>query len=607
MFQSFETTSSPDQGPPRLARLRLVLEAAELDAFLVPRADAHQGEYVAPHDERLAWLSGFTGSAGFCVAALTRAAVFIDGRYRVQARAQCAEDFEKVAWPEVSIGSWLREALPDGGVMGYDPWLHTRGEIDRLADSLAGSGVTLLAVETNPVDAIWADQPEPPRGKIVVQPIEFAGETLEAKCQRLATELRGKGQGAAVLTLPDSIAWLLNIRGSDIPRNPVPHVFAILFADGQVTLFADDEKCDDALIEHLGPDVTVESPSAFAATLRGLAREVKGTVRLDRTSCPIWVEQQLSGASIVWDTDPCALPKACKNDTEIAGAREAHLRDAVAMCRFLAWFDATAETQSQTGLTEIDLVTRLEIFRRETNALMEISFETICGAGPHGALPHYRVSTDSNRQLQDGDLVVLDSGGQYLDGTTDITRTLLVGEQAGDAEKAAFTRVLKGMIAISRLRFPKGLAGQHLDALARYPLWLAGWDYDHGTGHGVGSYLCVHEGPQRLSRVSDVPFQPGMILSNEPGYYREGAFGIRIENLIVVQAAEALPEGDARAMLDFETLTFVPIDRRLIDTALLSAEEIDWINAYHVTCRQKVSPRLDGAAAIWLDRATENL
>ncbi|WP_010141205.1 aminopeptidase P family protein [Oceanicola sp. S124] len=603
MFQTFETSSSPEQGPPRLTALRAELADLGVDAFLVPRADAHQGEYVAPRDDRLAWLTGFTGSAGQCLVTATRAALFVDGRYTVQARDQVAEEIEKIDWPATLPAAWARQALPEGGVLAFDPWLHARAEIDRLEAGLAGSGITLKALDANPVDAIWPDQPAPPLGPIVPQPLDFAGEPLAEKCTRLGRALARAGDWAAVLTLPDSIAWLLNIRGSDIPRNPVPHVFAVLFADGQVALFAEDAKCDDALLDHLGPLVTIEGPEAFGPTLEVIGREAKGPIRLDRGSCPLWVEARLAGAAIRWGEDPCILPKARKNAAELAGMRAAHLRDATAICRFLAWFDAAA----QTSLTEIDLVTRLEIMRRETNQLMEISFDTIAGAGPHGALPHYRVSTESNARLAEGQLVVLDSGGQYLDGTTDITRTLLVGETAGAEEKAAFTRVLQGMIAISRLRFPAGLAGQHLDALARYPLWLAGQDYDHGTGHGVGAYLCVHEGPQRLSRVSDVALEPGMILSNEPGYYREGAFGIRIENLIAVEPAPALAGADARRMLAFETLTWVPIERRLIDVGALSAAERSWIDDYHAGVRARIRPLLDEPTALWLDRATEPL
>ncbi|MDF1854367.1 aminopeptidase P family protein [Pseudooceanicola sp.] len=597
MFQSFDSPTSPEAGPPRLAALRGELAHEGLQGFLIPRADAHQGEYVAPRDDRLAWLTGFTGSAGFCIALEKVAGVFVDGRYRVQVKAQVdLGHFTPVDWPETKPGDWLKTQLP-GGVVGFDPWLHAVSEIETLQRSLDGSGIGLRA-SANLLDRCWADQPAPPLGAITPYPLDFAGETAADKCARLARTLTEAGHRAAVITLPDSIAWLLNIRGTDIPRNPVPHCFAILHESGAVDLFAAPEKLDSALREHLGAGVRLCAPGDFGPRLQALT----GPVRIDPASCPVWVQMQLGAADIriARAADPCILPKACKNTAEIEGSRSAHLRDAVAMCRLLAWFDSA----DKAALHEVDIVTALEGFRAETNALRDISFDTICGSGPNGALPHYRVSQASNRQLRDGDLIVLDSGGQYLDGTTDITRTLMVG-QPGPEEKACFTRVLQGMIGISRLRFPRGLAGQHLDAIARRPLWEAGLDYDHGTGHGVGTYLCVHEGPQRLSRLSDVALQPGMILSNEPGYYREGAFGIRIENLIVVQAAPDLPGGDKRAMLDFETLTWVPIDTRLIDQALLTRAEVDWINAYHAACREKIAPRLDDSVAIWLHRATE--
>ncbi|WP_163846139.1 aminopeptidase P family protein [Pseudooceanicola aestuarii] len=597
MFQDFEQSTRPEQGPPRLAALRGELAAAGLDGVLVPRADAHQGEYVAPRDDRLAWLTGFTGSAGFCCALLDRAGVFVDGRYTVQARAQLdTTAFTPVDWPATGLADWLRGALPQGGRIGFDPWLHTPAEMERLEQALNGSGIVPVPGD-NLLDRIWTDQPAAPQGRIIAHPLEFAGEAHEAKARRLGAELASAGETAAVLTLPDSIAWLLNIRGSDIARNPVPHAFALLHADGAVTLYVDPAKLDEALRSHLGASVTVRTPDAFVRDLQ----TQPGPVRAHRASVPCAVADLL-GDRVSWGPDPVALPKARKNPAEIAGSREAHLRDAAAMCRFLAWYDAA----DQTALTEIDLATTLEGERRATNALREISFDTIAGAGPNGALPHYRVTHQTNRQLTEGALIVLDSGGQYPDGTTDITRTLVVGE-AGTEEKACFTRVLKGMIAVSRLRFPRGVAGAHLDAIARYPLWLAGLDYDHGTGHGVGAYLSVHEGPQRLSRAGDVPLEPGMILSNEPGYYREGAFGIRIENLIVVQDACPLPGGDDRDMLEFETLTFVPIDRRLIDLDLLEAGERDWIDRYHAACRDKIAPRLDGAARLWLEGATRAL
>ena len=571
-----------------------------LAGFLVPRADAHQGEYVADRDARLAWLTGFTGSAGFCIALNESAGVFVDGRYRVQVKAQVDIDhFTPVDWPETKPAEWLKTHLPKGGVVGFDPWLYTAEQVETIEKGLGGSQITLRA-SPNLIDQIWSDQPDPPSGQITPYPVELAGRDHAEKRAELAETLRRAGHKAAVLTLPDSIAWTLNIRGSDIPRNPVPHSFAILFDDARITLFVDAAKVDDALRQHLGPDVDIRATSGFAESLRGLP----GPVRLDKSWCPVWVADQLKSANVSyeWGDEPAILPKACKHAAEIAGTRAAHIRDGAAVCEFLTWFDA----QAPGTITEIDVATHLETCRAATGKLLDISFDTIAGAGPHGALAHYRVTHATNRTLQDGDLLVLDGGGQYLDGTTDITRTLPVG-QTGDEERAAFTRVLQGMIAISRLRWPAGLAGRDLDAIARYPLWLADQDYAHGTGHGVGVHLCVHEGPQRLSRISHVPFKPGMIVSNEPGYYREGAFGIRIENLVVVTEAAQLPGGDQSDKLCFETLNWVPIDRRLIDIEMLSLPERAWLNAYHATCRDKIMPHLSEDAAHWLEVATAPL
>ena len=583
MFQTFETAFSGEAGPERLSKLRIQMAAVGVDGFLVPRADAHQGEYVAACDERLAWLTGFTGSAGFCAVLADQAGLFVDGRYRLQVREQAADVFTPVDWPEVKLGDWLEDHA-EGQTIGFDPWLHTISEIKSLRDQ-----ANMVACP-NLVDQIWIDRPAPPAAPFFVQPDTLAGESHDDKRARLAKGLRDNGQAAAVLTLPDSIAWLLNIRGADIPRNPVPQCFAILYADGRVDLFARAGKTD-AIMDHLGAEVTVHGEDAFVPTLRSL----DGAVLVDPTTCPQIIGETL--ANPVEGRDPCVLPKACKNPTEIAGARTAHLRDAVAMCRFLHWLDGAGY------VTEIDVVTKLEHFRAETGALRDISFDTIAGSGPNGAIIHYRVTHDTNRQLQDGDLLVLDSGGQYQDGTTDITRTIAIGA-VGAEERACYTRVLQGMIAISRARFPNGVTGAHLDSLARFPLWTAGLDFDHGTGHGVGSYLCVHEGPQRLSRVSDIPLRPGMVLSNEPGYYRAKAFGIRIENLIVVQPAPPIAGGDAhRNHLSFETLTWVPLDRRLIDLTLLSRDEVSWIDSYHATVLDKVGANLDAAAKHWLEQA----
>jgi Xaa-Pro aminopeptidase len=595
MFQSFESHASTDQGPPRLAAVRAQLAAMGLDGFLVPRADVHQGEYVAARDERLQWLTGFTGSAGFCVVLPDAAGVFIDGRYRTQVKAQVDLGvYSPVPWPEVKAGEWIREHLTAGRV-GFDPWLHTAEEAEKLQVALEGSGVTLCHCAKNPVDGIWLDQPPPALGKAFVHPEALAGETHAAKRGALAEGLRAAGQRAAVLTLPDSICWLLNIRGADVPKNPVLQAFAILQDDGRVQLFAEATKFEAEVLAHLGPEVTLLPPDRFTGALQGLA----GPVRVDKSSAPLAVSDILTaaGVAVVWGDDPCRLPKARKNPAEIAATREAHLRDGAAMAEFLAWLDAEAP---KGQLTEIAVVQALEGFRRATNALHDISFDTICGAGPNGAIIHYRVTEETNRPITPGELLLVDSGGQYKDGTTDITRTIAVGDPGAEAREC-YTRVLQGMIAISRVRFPKGLAGRDIDALARYPLWLAGQDYDHGTGHGVGAFLSVHEGPQRISRLSEVPLEPGMILSNEPGYYREGAFGIRLENLIVVEPAPAM--GDNRVQLAFETLTFVPFDRRLVLAELLAPGERDWLDAYHAQVLEKLGKRVSGASLDWLRAA----
>ncbi|MDM7930458.1 aminopeptidase P family protein [Tabrizicola sp.] len=597
MFQGFESHSSPEQGPPRLAALRARLAEIGLDGFFVPRADVHQGEYVAARDERLQWLTGFTGSAGFCIVLPDVAGVFIDGRYRTQVKAQVdLGAFTPVPWPEVKPGDWLRKSIPAGRV-GFDPWLHTAEEVEKLQVSLEQSQITLCPVFTNPLDDIWPDQPTAPLGRAFAHPDALAGETAAAKRARLAEGLRAAGQRAAVLTLPDSICWLLNIRGADVPKNPVLQAFAILHDDGRVELFAEAAKFDAGLLAALGPEVALLPPARFEAGLCGLA----GLVRVDRGSAPLWVSDILTAAEIeiAWGDDPCRLPKARKNAAEIAATREAHLRDGAAMAEFLCWLDREAP---QGRLTEIAVVQALEGFRRATNALHDISFDTICGAGPNGAIIHYRVTEATNRPIRGGDLLLVDSGGQYPDGTTDITRTLAIGDP-GDEARACYTRVLQGMIAISRVRFPKGLAGRDIDALARYPLWLAGQDYDHGTGHGVGAFLSVHEGPQRISRLSEVPLEVGMILSNEPGYYREGAFGIRLENLIVVEPAP--PLGDNRLQLAFETLTFAPFDRRLILVDALSPGERDWLNAYHAAVLEKLGNRVSTATLDWLSASCE--
>ena len=592
MFQTFDSHASPDQGPPRLAALRAKLAEMGLAGFIVPRADVHQGEYVAARDERLQWLTGFTGSAGFCIVLPDVAGVFIDGRYRTQVKAQVdLSVYTPVPWPEVKPGEWIKEKLAAGRV-GFDPWLHTADEVARLQTALEGTGVTVDPVIENPVDAIWTDQPAAPIGRAFVHPLELAGESHADKRSRLAEGLRKAGQMAAVITLPDSLCWLLNIRGADVPKNPVLHGFAVLHDDGRVDLFVNPAKLDEAVLEHLDENVLVHPVEGFPEALAGLT----GPVRVDKSQAPLAVSDILKGAGVevAWGDDPCRLPKACKNAAEIAATREAHLRDGAAMVEFLRWLD---EASPSGGLTEISVVQALEGFRRATNALHDISFDTICGAGSNGAIMHYRVTEETNRPVQQNELLLVDSGAQYLDGTTDITRTVAVGDPGQEAREC-YTRVLQGLIAISRVRFPKGLPGRDIDALARFNLWVAGQDYDHGTGHGVGAFLSVHEGPQRISRISEIPLEPGMILSNEPGYYREGAFGIRLENLIVVQEAPAL--GDNRAQLAFETLTYVPFDRRLILREELSPAERRWLDRYHADVLEKLGNRVSGATLDWL-------
>ncbi|TRD23623.1 aminopeptidase P family protein [Palleronia caenipelagi] len=594
MFQSFDTEGDRAAGPGRLAALRQAMAEAGLSAFIVPRADAHQGEYVAPRDARLQWLTGFTGSAGIAAITADEAAIFVDGRYTVQVSQQVEPLFDPRPFPAERPSGWLADRLTDGDVLGFDPWLHTRTEIDQLCEAV-GDGVELRPLTKNPLDRIWTDQPEPPSGAVRSFPEEIAGMSRQEKIDQICETLAKSGEAQAVITLPDSLCWLLNIRGSDVPRNPVAHGFAIIDRDTRsVSLFMEPEKLDGA-----GTDLTALPPSALIAALANLS----GPVRVDRDTAPVLLSTTLedAGIPVSWGADPCILPKARKTPAEIKATHEAHQRDAAVMCRFLHWLDTQRDAIADGAtLTEIDVVTRLEEMRRDTGLLRDISFDTIAGTGPHAAMPHYRVTHESNRQIAPNDLLLVDSGGQYEDGTTDITRTVAMGTPT-DEQINAFTRVLKGMIDLSRTRWPKGLSGADLDPLARAALWRAGLDYDHGTGHGVGVALSVHEGPQRISRVSRVPLEPGMILSNEPGYYREGDFGIRIENLVVVVPAHDLPHADPdREMLAFDTLTWAPIDRRLIDINALSRGQRAWIDAYHGAIASQMTGRVPAEVAHWL-------
>lgn len=591
-FQTFDAASAPEAIAPRLATLRTVLAGANLDGFLIPRADAHRGENVAACDERLAYVTGFTGSAGLAIVGQQAAALLIDGRYSIQARTETPGDlFDFLDLHKDAPGDWIAKRLGKTARIGFDPWLHTKSEIEKLEQA----GVDLVAT-TNLIDQIWADRPAPPATRIHAQPSRLTGKSHPDKRAEIGAAIAPADW--LVLTLPDSIAWLLNIRGNDIAHTPVPRAFAIVHKSGVTDLFVTDpQQITPSARATLGTNVTLRQKSEF----EGAVQALDGTVRLDPASAPVAVQALVRG-EIHWQSDPVIAAKTCKTHAELAGARAAHERDALAMIRFLCWLDTHP---AQASLTEIDVVKELERCRRATNALEDISFETICGAGPNGAIVHYRVSEASNRSLGTDSVLLVDSGGQYVDGTTDITRTIALGTPPREAV-AANTLVLEGMIAMSRLRWPEGLSGQQLDAIARAPLWMTGRDYDHGTGHGVGAYLGVHEGPAALSLRSAEPLRTGMILSNEPGYYVEGAFGIRIENLLIVRPPET-PEGGDRAMLHFETLTTVPIDRRLIDTARLSPAARGWLDAYHANIWERFSAQLSPSEQNWLKQATAPL
>jgi Xaa-Pro aminopeptidase len=589
-------------GAPRLAALRKELAKRDLVGFLVPRADEHQGEYVPPRAERLAWLTGFTGSAGLAVVLAEKAAIFVDGRYTLQVRAQTdASLYQPQHSTEQPPEAWIEANLPKGGKLGYDPWLHTPAGLKHLAKAVAQAGGELVALATNPLDAVWPDQPPAPIAPAIALDIRFAGRSSQDKRESLGQGLAAENIAAAVLAGPDSIAWLLNIRGADVPRTPFALGFAILHKDGAVELFMDRRKFTPGLEAHLGNRVAVNPPAAFAAALDRLGK-AKARVLVDPQTAPAWAFDRLraAGADLAERDDPCLLPKARKNDTELAGTRAAHRRDGLAVTRFLNWLAIEAP---KGNVDELTAVSRLANFRRSGEFFRDFSFDTISGAGPNGAIVHYRSTEATNRPLKEGELYLVDSGAQYLDGTTDITRTVAIGRPTAEM-KDRFTRVLKGHIALAMARFPRGTTGSALDGLARYALWQAGLDYDHGTGHGVGSFLSVHEGPHRISKAPNrVALEPGMIVSNEPGYYKTGAYGIRIENLVTV--IEDPRPGDERPMLAFETLTLVPIDRNLIDKNLMTAEEIGWLDAYHARVRQTLQPKAGRGTAAYLEEATK--
>ncbi len=585
----------------RLAALRTELTKRGLDGFVVPRADEHQGEYVPRSAQRLAWLTGFRGSAGLAIVLMNKAAIFVDGRYTLAVRAQVdVTSFEPHQIPEQSPEAWIADNLPRGAKLGFDPWLATMDGHERYARACERAGGSFVPVERNPVDVVWRDRPAAPLAPVLPHPVEFAGESSEQRRKRIADSVAAKGADVALLTQPDSIAWLLNVRGGDVPRTPFALGFALLHTDGHVDVYMDRRKIPDRTVAWLGNAVTLAPPGELAAALDTLGKMNK-RVLVESSTTPYWAGTRLqsAGAVLVREADPVALPKACKNPVELEGIRVAHRRDGAAVSRFLSWLGR----ESKSGqLREIEVSDRLQAMRQETGKLRDLSFDTISGAGPNGAVVHYHATKATERTLEPGSLYLVDSGGQYRDGTTDITRTVAIGTPTAEM-KDRFTRVLKGHIALGSARFPAGTTGSQLDALARYALWQAGLDYDHGTGHGVGAYLSVHEGPHRISKVANsVALQPGMIVSNEPGYYKAGAYGIRIENLVAVR--EAKIDGADRRYLEFETLTHAPIDLNCVDTSLLTEAEKAWLNAYHARVREIVGPQVDDATKAWLFDAT---
>jgi Xaa-Pro aminopeptidase len=601
MYQIFDDVSSPAASGERVKALQRELKSRRLKGFLVPHSDEHQNEFLPPSAERLAWLTGFTGSAGVAVVLDKWAALFVDGRYTLQARAQTDPTlFDVLQTPEAKPSSWIADNLTKGAAVGYDPALHTVKEIERLTETLAKSGIKLNPVDTNPIDALWQDRPKPSPAQVVPHGVEYAGRSAFDKIRDIQAELKEANVDAVLLTLLDSIAWLFNIRGGDLKHTPVALAFAIVPATGRPILYIDPAKVGDNVKGDLREVVELAEPAALTEKLKTLG-EAHARVRLDPETAPIRFAQLLkaAGAQFVPGPDPCIAPKAIKNKVEIKGAHVAHLRDGLAMARFLAWLDEVAESGK---IDEVAAAIKLEDCRRESGQLKDISFDTISAAGPNGAIVHYRPTSKGKRALQSGTLYLIDSGAQYRDGTTDVTRTVAIGTPTAEMRRH-YSLVLRAHIAIASARFPKGTRGQDLDPFARRPLWDAGLDFDHGTGHGVGSYLSVHEGPQRLSRLGTVELEPGMILSNEPGYYREGHYGIRLENLVLVTPPARI-DGGTREMMGFETLTLVPFDRRLIEAKQLLPFELAWLNAYHARVRREIEPILLSDDRAWLRHAT---
>jgi Xaa-Pro aminopeptidase len=584
----------------RLALLRAELKKRKLTGFFVPRQDEFQGEYVPAYAERLRWLTGFSGSWGVAIVTLRKAAIFVDGRYTIQVREQIdTSKFTPQHLIDEPPAAWLAKNLKKGDRLGFDPWLVTADQAKRFREACEGVGATFVAVDSNPIDAIWADQPAKPMAPLTTQPTQFAGRSAADKVKDIQKAIAGND--AVVLTQPDSVAWLFNLRGHDVPFTPVVPAYAILHAKGKAEIFISSGKVPEDVASHLKKIAVTKEPAEIEAALKALGKK-KAKVLIDAAWTPERIREVLakSKAAVTTGSDPCTLPKARKNAVEQEGARTAQRRDGVAMSRFLHWLDREAP---RGGLTELDVAEKLKEFRAATGELKDLSFESIPAAGPHAAIPHYHATPESNRKLGHNEIFLIDSGAQYQDGTTDITRTIIVGHPSAEM-RDRFTRVLKGMINLSRIRFPKGTCGSQLDVLARRELWTAGLDFDHGTGHGVGSYLSVHEGPARINKSDRTPLEAGMILSNEPGFYKQGEYGIRIENLVMVHEAKDIEGGD-RKMLGFETLTLCPIDRRLIDTTLLLPDERQWLDAYHARVLKEIGDFLEGDELVWLKAACE--
>jgi Xaa-Pro aminopeptidase len=600
LYQSFEVRADPHLGAPRAEALRCALQRLGLDGFLVPRADQHQNEYVAESDERLAWLTGFTGSAGLAIVLADKAAICVDGRYILAVAGEVDTSvFTPVAIAKTTPEAWLEANLKRGARVGYDPWLHTPGAVEKLVTAVAAVGAELVAVEPNPIDSLWVDRPPAPLGKVGLHARKYAGETASSKLSRVASALGASD--ALLVSDPHAVAWAFNIRGRDVSHTPLPLAYAIIAKKGKPRLYIDARKLEGAVGAKLAELADIVAPDRLVRDLEALGRG-KNRVLFDAATVAAkltFVVERAGGRSET-GRDPIAIMKARKNAAELEGARQAHLRDGAAMARFLHWFSLHAQTG---GLTEIAAAEALETFRRETRKLKDLSFPSIAAFGPNAAIPHYRVTERSNAVIGKG-IFLIDSGGQYEDGTTDITRTLAVGPPTAKM-RDRFTRVLKGHIAVARAVFPKGTSGAQIDCLARLPLWQAGLDFDHGTGHGVGSYLSVHEGPQRIAKVGTAPLEPGMILSDEPGFYYAGHWGIRIENLVVV-APRAIP-GAERDMLGFDTLTLAPIDLELVEPKLLDADEIAWLDAYHARVRREISPLVEPGVRRWLAKATRRI